>query len=177
MWGASPPTYYFLQQQFMGQKIYVLGMAKSSLQLKTAGVRRNLELDVLRMIYCLKQLQIGGQSAKGYILVFNADIKRTIEELWLTKYNFSDHQKLEVLTFSELPKEIIEKIKKEKADNSSFANSNANYSKDKTEEFLKAKIESDFNINEYKMLTKDNDNFVIKINWDYYEILEKKSSR
>lgn len=151
-------------------------MAKSSLQLKTAGVRRNLELDVLRMIYCLNQLKSVGQDAKGYILVFNDEIKDTIENLWLTKYNFNDRQSIEVLTFSELPKEIIKKIRKEKADNSSFKNSNANYSKEATELFLKKKIQADYNKKEYTPLTKDNDKFTIKINWDYYEILEKKTS-
>jgi hypothetical protein len=160
----------------MTQKVFVLGMAKSSLKLKTAGVRRNLELDVLRMIYCLNHLNSDGHIAKGYILVHNNEIKDTIENKWFTKYDFNNINIIKILTFSELPPDTIQKMKNEKADNSSFKNSSANYSKKITEALLKTKIEEDYNKQDFSFTTKDINNFPSGINWDYYEILENKKS-
>lgn len=160
----------------MSQQIFVLGMAKSSLNLKTAGVRRNLELDVLRMIYCLNHLNNNGHIAKGYLLVYNNEIKNTIETKWFPKYDFNNLNIIKILTFSVLPSDVIQNIKKEKADNSSFKSSNANYSKETTEAFLKANIEEDYKKEDFRFITKEIDNFPSGINWDYYKIFENKKS-
>src|SRR5690554_2626410 len=119
----------------MKDKIIVIGMAKSSLGMRTAGVRRNLELDVLRMIYFINT----GENIQGFLLVYNDEIKNLVSK-WLKKYHFNKISEFTVFTFSNAPKEILDKIIKEKQNNSSFKNSKADISKKYTEQLLTNKI-------------------------------------
>jgi len=160
----------------MNSKIFVIGMAKSSLSLKNAGVSKNLELDVLRVIVCIQQLIMQGKSAIGYLLVYDEKIKNRIENKWLIKYGFKNRELIKILTFSGLPNEIIERIKSEKANNASFQNSVADISKKITEKILEEKILLDFPDKEYKLIIADKDAITMDINWDFKGIFEKKGS-
>jgi hypothetical protein len=67
---------------------YVLGMAKSSLDL-TGAKAQKLELDVLRLIYAVQHLRRGGSEAHGYLLVLRPELI-TRARTWLVKYQAAD---------------------------------------------------------------------------------------
>jgi hypothetical protein len=65
-------------------KRVVLGMAKSSLDLRGAKSQR-LELDLLRLVYAVMRIRSGGGEAAGYLLVMTSDQARRATR-WLEKY-------------------------------------------------------------------------------------------
>ncbi|HUH25098.1 MAG TPA: hypothetical protein VLY87_00585 [Flavobacterium sp.] len=152
----------------MKEKIIVIGMAKSSLEIRTAGVRRNLELDVLRMIYFIN----AGENIEGFLLVYNEEIKNLVSK-WLKKYHFNKMSKFTVFTFSNAPKEKLDEIIKEKQNNSSFKNSKADISKKYTEELLTNKIDNEFETQKFKKVDELEMTLLAGINWDYFKIFEK----
>lgn len=152
----------------MKEKVIAIGMAKSSLKMKTAGVRRNLELDVLRIIYFINT----GENIQGFLLVYNQEIKNIVIK-WLKKYHFDKVNKFTIFTFSDAPKETLDEMIKEKQNNSSFKNSKADISKKYTEKLLTSKIENEFDIKGFKKVDTLKPIILSGINWDYYEIYEK----
>ncbi len=160
----------------MSNLIYVFGMAKSSLKLETAGVRKNLELDVLRTMYFINQLSEMGLKAKSFILVHNQNICATINNKWFNKYNFKHIDKIEFLTFSHFDQEVLEKIASEKKANSAFKDSKAEFSGSITEAYLKNEIEKIYTDKKYNNVTSSHDKYINGINWDYFGIFEEKGS-
>lgn len=63
---------------------HILGMAKSSLDLRGAKAR-NLELDVLRLVYAVHKLRANGEDAHGYVLVLDRSAESRVK-VWLKKY-------------------------------------------------------------------------------------------
>lgn len=155
----------------MKEKVIVIGMAKSSLYLKTAGVRRNLELDVLRMIYFINT----GENIKGFLLVYNEKIKNLVIK-WLKKYHFDKIDRFTIFTFSDTPTEKLNEMMKEKQDNASFKNSIADFSKKYTEELLTNKIDNEFESRGFKKSNVSETTILNGINWDYYEVFELSGS-
>lgn len=152
----------------MKERIIAIGMAKSSLKLKTAGVRKNLELDVLRMIYFINK----GENIHGFLLVYNDEIKNLVIK-WLKKYHFNEVNKFTIFTFSDIPTEKLNEMMKEKEDNASFKNSKADFSKEYTEKLLINKINNEIESQGFKKCNILETTILNKINWDFYEVFEK----
>lgn len=144
-------------------------MAKSSMTLKQGGISRSIELDVLRIIYCIEKFTQDKKQAKGFLLVCNDEMKSRIENKWLTKYKISNPDSLEVITFwDKLTTSEKRTIEKEKDGNSKFNSSSATKSAEITERILKEQIKI-----RYKNLTElDKHKAPIDINWDFYGIGE-----
>ncbi len=70
-------------------KKYLLGMAKSNLDLK-GGKARSLELDYLRLAYAVSNLRLKGLEAKGYLSVTTNAVAKRIEK-WQSKYLAKDY--------------------------------------------------------------------------------------
>jgi len=151
-------------------KYHILGMTKSCLSIKKAGTSRNLELDLLRLIYSIEKFP--NENILAFILVYNKEIADRIE-LWKKKYDFDKGEKLHILLFDDLPAETIIKIAEEKKSNSNFNNSNSNFGKVTIEEDLEKKVIKYLkNKFQYKSITKDRKQFQIDIIWDFYEYIE-----
>ena len=149
-------------------KAYVVGMAKSTLQLN-AGQRRNLELDVLRLIHFINMFQNKEIKVYGFMLVYNEAIKNLITKKWLPKYNF-ESLNFEVLTFENETDFLENKIGilNEKNNNSTFSNSNAKLSKQIVENILANKIELKFGVNNLHSFQFSD---IQRIEWDFQKIL------
>ena len=76
----------------LGMKKYVLGMAKSNLDLK-GGKSRSLELDYLRLAYAVTRKWRKGWNAVGYLFVAT-DVIKKLTDKWNKKYNVRDHVKV-----------------------------------------------------------------------------------
>lgn len=147
--------------------MYILGMAKSTLQFK-AGQRRNLELDVLRLIYFVNMFEKEKTKIFGFMIVYNEEIKNLIINKWFKKYNFKNIN-FEVLTF-ENEKDFIDnkvEILIEKKNNSNFNNSNSDFSKEIVENILANKIKMKFgndNLHDFQLSE------INGIQWDFKKI-------
>jgi len=62
----------------------ILGMAKSSLDLRGAKAQR-LELDLLRLVHAVEKLRASGEDAQGYLLVMTPTQAERVQ-VWLSKY-------------------------------------------------------------------------------------------
>ncbi len=140
-------------------------MAKSSKTLKQGGISRSIELDVLRIIYCIEKFTQDKKQVKGFLLVCNDEMKNRVENNWLTKYKISKPDSIEVITFwDKLTTSEKRTIEKEKDGNSKFNSSSATKSAKITERILKEQIKL-----RYKNLTElDKHTAPIDINWDFY---------
>jgi len=160
---------------------YIFGMAKSSLDTK-GGKGRNLELDVLRLIYAINYYEERKEKAIGYLLVMEDKIKVTVIE-WLRKYDFNNmsidgSSKIDIHIFKPKDEEENQKINKHK-DLSSKQESNrhdksysiAKFCEEITEKYLGNIIEKlhDGSKNKYDDLNKDS--FPGSVRWDYYDKL------
>ena len=153
------------------EKIYIIGMAKSSLSLK-GGCVRNLELDVLRILNCIEKATEQDKNIIGYMLVYDDAVKQRIEK-WLPNYNFAYRDKLKIETFKgKFSKDKIEIIFAEKAENAKWANSVANKSKKLTEDLLKKIICDDMHNLGFEI---DNEQIELPINiqWDFCGIFKQ----
>ena len=83
----------------MKESVYILGMAKSSLKLNTSGPRRNLELDVLRLIHFVNLFASKKVKVFAVMLVHNDEIKDLICNKWIKKYDFNNTDYFKVFTF------------------------------------------------------------------------------
>lgn len=148
--------------------MYVLGMAKSSLKLN-GGQRRNLELDVLRLIHFISTFENKEIKIYGFMLVYNDAIKNLIINEWLPKYNF-ESLNFEVLTFENETVFLENKFRilSEKKDNSTFNNSNAKLSEQIVESILSNKIQAKFG---YYNLHDFQRSDIQRIKWDFQKVL------
>lgn len=137
--------------KIMNDDVYILGMAKSSLKFSTSGPRRNLELDVLRLIHFVNLFANQKIKVFAFILVHNEDISRLIFEKWFVKYKFTNTDYFKVITFENdvhfLNNEADILI--EKKNNSTFNNSVALLSEKVVEKILHNEIEKYFNTNDF----------------------------
>ena len=151
------------------RQLHVLGMAKSSLDLRGAKGPK-LELDFLRLAYAVSSLRTAGGNAVGYLAVLDTRVAETTS-VWIEKYHTGD----QVSILCCIPKgPDIEWLMKEKAGNSVgflparlLANHErklavANFGRDLGEKHLKEAIE------ERHPGIIPSANFPLGINWDYY---------
>lgn len=161
----------------MTETLFCIGMAKTLLHLNSPGSVRNLELDVLRTVSCIEKMTFNKQAVQGFILIYDNNIKKRIENLWLPKYSFECCDKLNIVTFEDkLSYDVLEIIKAEKARNSIGTDRSANYSKTVTEELLNSIIFQDLTSNGYRLANQDKKDFPINVDWDFYGRFEKKGS-
>jgi len=90
----------------------ILGMAKSAMNLKGAKAR-GLRLDLLEMIYAVKDIKQSNGDAHGYLCVFNNDIKEQLE-IW--KYGYKGGSDITIFVPPLTTTEIAQMVK-EKSDN------------------------------------------------------------
>jgi hypothetical protein len=150
---------------------HVLGMAKSNLDLKGAKGPK-LELDLLRLVYAVKELRQRGDQAKGYLLVMTEDIaKRT--ESWIQKYQAGDTVVVAVAKLSPDSQEALEIEKKNNVTgmlagslgNTVGSRSDAALGKRLGERALRSRIMGDEP--EIQEIT-DKSAFPLGIHWDFY---------
>jgi hypothetical protein len=94
------------------RQLHVLGMAKSSLDLRGAKAPK-LELDFLRLAYAVRDLREAGEEAVGYLMVLVPKVAKAVER-WQDKYSSGEGV---VVLCKELEGENLESLIKEKADN------------------------------------------------------------
>lgn len=159
----------------MMKTFHVLGMAKSSLDLRGAKGPK-LELDFLRLAYAIRNLKDAGMNAVGYLAVLDEKVATT-SLAWIEKYSTGDQ--ISILCF--IPKgPDIDWLVAEKADNAigflpdRFLAKNerklalANFGRDLGEKHLKGAIEE-----RHPGITPST-NFPLGINWDYYGTVPPK---
>lgn len=164
------------------KKTYVLGMAKSSLQLEKGsyggvadkmnpGTLRNLELDFLRLAYATKELQTRGHEVYAYLMV-STDIVAQKVQIWAEKYEAGEN--LINIVSAALTEDEIKYLIEEKENNRTAntphsinkeTNAKADYGKSLIESKLKAHIEEKHGEIEAPMEVKSMP-FMIK--WDYF---------
>lgn len=156
----------------MTESVYVLGMTKSSLQFKTSGPRRNLELDVLRLIYFINLYKGKGVKMFGVILIHNDEIKNLVNE-WIIKYAFENKLCFEILKFDNEIEYLSQKdeIYFEKLNNKTFNSSIAKKSKLATEKILERKIIERFGFE--NLIEVEKDDKLNTINWDFIRLLKQ----
>lgn len=93
-------------------RLHVLGMAKSSLDLRGAKAPK-LELDFLRLAYAVRELREADEEAIGYLMVLSPLVAKTVEG-WREKYATGESV---VILCEEIQGENLEALIKEKADN------------------------------------------------------------
>lgn len=160
------------------RRLHVLGMAKSSLNLKGAKEQK-LELDFLRLAYAVRELREAGEEAIGYLLVLVPDIARTATG-WCEKYTTGEGV---VILCEPIEGETLEALLKEKADNAlgllqplDFDQANralslANIGKELGERALQKVIESRHNGISSLHEKTSREQLPLQVNWDYYGTL------
>ncbi len=155
------------------ETLYVLGMAKSSLNLKGAKSEK-LELDFLRILHAMKTRK-SNEQVIGYLAVWDETIQTRIES-WKKKY-LATHENIEVIPLDENTKKKFEAtIKEEKEKNKEGINqksnrlSEAKHGKQILETFLKEQIES-----KLKGIKETKEDKLFGVNWDYNAKLERKN--
>jgi hypothetical protein len=165
-------------------KTYILGMAKSPLQVKKGqyngiadefakplkpGSARSLELDFLRLVYAKKELSSKGQEVHAYLMVTTEEVVNAVKN-WMVKYDAEGIVNIQA-AFSEDDTEHIEKLIAEKKQNqlgNVFKEKNnkakADIGKDLVEERLKSLIENKHGKGD---VIKDVKEMPFRINWDY----------
>jgi hypothetical protein len=150
---------------------HVLGMAKRNLDFNGAKAPK-LELDYLRLVYCVKELRRGGDDAQGYLLVMADHIARRVAA-WREKYSAGDAVHVHV---AELTEQDIKDIQTEIQANIDgmvagtvgedvAGRSDATVGGQLGENQLQNVIER----NEHNVVRCDNERgFPFRIRWDYY---------
>ena len=162
----------FISGQSKIETLYVLGMAKSFLDLEGAK-KEKLELDFLKILYAFKTRKENEQVI-GYMSVVKseANLENRLES-WKSKYSTTPVP-IEIIPFDK--KEEIEKLKREKKKNktgiikNSKELSEAKEGKQILEEFLREHIES-----KLKDIKETKEDKLFGVNWDYYAKLERKN--
>lgn len=155
----------------MIEDLYILGMAKSSLKFSTSGPRRNLELDVLRLIHFVNLYAKQKNKVFAVMLVHNEDIKQLILKKWFVKYKFANTDYFKVITFEDDVHFLNNKtdILIEKKNNSTFNNSVAILSEKVVEKILHNEIEKYFDTNDFNEI--DLKEFS-GISWDFEKLFK-----
>lgn len=155
----------------MKEDLYVLGMVKSSMQFNTSGPRRNLELDVLRLIHFVNLFANKEVKVFAVMLVYNEKIKNLICNRWFKKYCFENTDYFKVMTYENNEHYLIKKTKIliEKKNNSTFNVSSAILSKKITEKILKNEIEKKFKA---ENLHKIEETEILGVDWDFKKLFK-----
>ena len=156
----------------LSRQLHVLGMAKSSLDLRGAKGPK-LELDFLRLAYVVRDFRAAGENAVGYLAVLDTRVAATAAG-WIEKYRTGN----QISILCCIPKgPDIDWLMVEKSDNSIgflpdrlLVNHErklavANFGRDLGEKHLKEAIE------ERHPGIIPSTNFPLGINWDYYGTL------
>lgn len=154
---------------------HVLGMAKSSLNLKGARSPK-LELDYLRLVYAVKEIRKQGDTAQGYLVVLTPQIVDRVKQ-WENKYQGNNC--VEVIDASP-PGGVKNRLIQEKASNlagmvaavtggKAGRRSNADIGRETGENALKRTILLlEPNIKQ----VKDENAFPFGIHWDFYGLVD-----
>jgi hypothetical protein len=156
---------------------HIFGMAKSCLNVKGAKLQK-IELDFLRLLYFVEKFEVQGDSAVGYLLVYDEAIKKTVKNWFIDKYK-NDGDKIIVKTISEVKpiwetkESDINLLESEKQRNSEANTSHIKLQpKEKASgEFGKVLFEealSEYLINEYKIKESNFSKKQFGIDWDFY---------
>lgn len=94
------------------RQLHVLGMAKSSLDLRGAKGPK-LELDFLRLAYVVREIRAAGGNAVGYLAVLDSKVAATAST-WIEKYHSGDAVVVLVCELGMLDHEML---MSEKSDN------------------------------------------------------------
>ena len=92
--------------------IHILGMAKSSLDLRGAKATK-LELDYLRLLYAVERIQAQGGEAIGYLMVLSEKVAESAKENLVAKYG---NNPAVSIIWSKPAKKGLKKLLAEKAD-------------------------------------------------------------
>ena len=150
---------------------HVLGMAKSSLDLKGAKGPK-LELDFLRLVYAVKQLRTEEVDAKGYLVVMTEDIRERANS-WIGKYEAENTIVIDVAPLSLDEQKALEAEKKGNVagmvagslGRTAGNQSNAVLGKQLGEDALRKLImDQESRVQEIK----DEKEFPFRIRWDFY---------
>lgn len=176
------------------KKTYILGMAKSPLQLEigsfggiandfskpiSPGPLRNLELDFLRLVYVAKDLISKGNIVFAYLMVTTEIVKDKVEN-WRKKYEVEEN--LVHIVSADLNKDEIKTLVKEKKKNrisntTKFINENEGAMADNGRDIIEEKLK---NYIEKKHGKEGNIEFVyekpFQINWDYCRVIHDNNS-
>ena len=165
------------------QRLHVLGMAKSSLNLQGAREQK-LELDFLRLAYAVRELREAGEEAIGYLLVLVPDIAKTAAG-WCEKYTTGEGV---VILCEPIEGETLEALLKEKANNAlgllqplDFDQANralslANIGKELGERALQKVIESRHSGISPLHENTPQKQLPLQVNWDYYGTLKTEDT-
>ena len=159
------------QAKIMNEDLYILGMAKSSLDISKAGTSRNLELDVLRLINFVNLFSDKEIKVYGVMMVHNKEIEDRILNVWLPKYSFTNFDYFKILTF-ESDKCFLEKkevLVLEKKNNSAFLNSCAPMGKNIIEQILTTELENYFKVENLHRIEITDFN---GIRWDFSKLFK-----
>lgn len=163
--GAEPPAK-------SPRRLHVLGMAKSSLDLRGAKAPK-LELDFLRLAYAVRELREAGEEAIGYLLVLVPKVAKTAES-WRDKYSTGEGV---VVLCEELEGEDLDALIKEKAANAIGFITNHQFDEAEKELSLadlgKRLGEASLvrSINERHQELQPSADFPFGVQWDYYGVL------
>ena len=157
--------------KIMNEDVYILGMAKSSLKFNTSGPRRNLELDVLRLIHFVNLYADQKIKVFAFMLVHNEDIRRLIFEKWFVKYKFTNIDYFNIITFENDVYFLNNKVDIliEKKNNSTFNNSVAVLSEKVVEKILNSEIEKYFYTNDFHEIELKE---FCGISWDFVKLFK-----
>ena len=152
-------------------------MAKSGFDLKGAKGPK-LELDLLRLLYAVQNLQKKGEKAYGYLIVSTNKIKERAES-WIKKYEFEKKTNIEILTLDNLDEKTIKLLKDEKVRNA-LANirhkrddirkelASGRFGQGLYENALENYLKNKHHIKEIKQ-----PKMPFEIRWDFYHCFEK----
>lgn len=173
-------------KKVMNKKTYILGMAKSPLQVEKGlfggvadkytksikpGSSRSLELDFLRLVYATKELMRGGHEVHAYLMVTTDVIVEKIEK-WRKKYEVE--KGLVNIESASLNKDDIKNIVEEKNNNKTantptsenrIEGAKADNGRDIIEKKLKIHIEKNHGEPENNEEVKE---MPFQIKWDYF---------
>lgn len=143
----------------------ILGMAKSSICLNGA-INQKIELDLLRLIYTITNVEKEKIQIKSYFLVFNQAIQNRLEH-WIKKYKFDNSKnKIEIILFENDVKNN-EEFKKNVLENKFKKNANAKIRADISENLLHEKISK---LNNISRKSTNEKKIFYGVEWDaYYE--------
>ena len=171
-------------------KTYILGMAKSTLQVSKGqyngiadayskspnpGPLRNLELDFLRLVYATKELLVKGHKVISYLMVATPEIEVKVIK-WKEKYEV-ENDIVNIICASlnknEIMQLIEEKTKNKNANTPDSINKEVNARADKSkgilEEKLKIFIEQK---HENGKVIQERMKMPFQIYWDYCAVKE-----
>lgn len=152
----------------MNQKTTIIfGMAKSSLNFKGAKQQKS-ELDLLRLLYTVQNLEKNKINSFGYFMVAQENLNRV--KSWIEKYGFKNNKNnIQIIPFQDL--DYNEIIKAEKIKNAGAVNKDNPLSKENASALLGQKLYEECLAKEIKIRhgvepILEQKRFGVK--WDFY---------